>query len=100
MIYDINHLRKSRDAVWNFKKRCYQVFDEMGIEYIPSQGTYVMANIKTPASRVVREMRSRNIWISSRRQRTFRDWIRVSAGTESETEVFLQTLKTVLKKSI
>ena len=99
-VRDINHLRKSRDAVWNFKKRFYLVFDEMVIEYIPSQGTYVMANIKTPASRVGREMRSRNIWISSRRQRTFRDWIRVSAGTESETEVFLQTLKTVLKKSI
>ncbi|MXZ76153.1 MAG: aminotransferase class I/II-fold pyridoxal phosphate-dependent enzyme [Gemmatimonadetes bacterium] len=98
-VRDLEHLQKSREAVWDFKKRCYAAFDEMGIEYLPSQGTFVMADIKRPAMQVVREMRARNVWISSRRQREFRDWIRVSAGTEAETEVFLQTLKDVLAKS-
>ena len=98
-VRDLEHLQKSREAVWDFKKRCYATFEEMGIEYLPSQGTFVMADIKRPAMQVVREMRARNVWISSRRQREFRNWIRVSAGTEAETEVFLQTLKDVLAKS-
>ena len=99
-VRDLEHLQKSREAVWDFKKRCYAAFDEMGIEYLPSQGTFVMADLKRSAMRVVREMRSRNVWISSRRQSAFRNWIRVSAGTEAETEVFLQTLKDVMARSI
>jgi len=59
----------------------------------------VMADLKRSAMQVVREMRTRNVWISSRRQQEFRNWIRVSAGTEAETEVFIQTLKDVLAKS-
>lgn len=98
-VRDLEHLQKSREAVWDFKKRCYATFDEMGIEYLPSQGTFVMADLKRPAMQVVREMRARNVWISSRRQREFQNWIRVSAGTEAETEVFLQTLKDVLARS-
>jgi len=98
-VRDLDHLQKSREAVWEFKKRCYAAFDEMGIEYLPSQGTFVMADLKRSAMQVVREMRARNVWISSRRQQEFRNWIRVSAGTEAETEVFLQTLKDVLAKS-
>ncbi len=99
-VRDLEHLQKSREAVWDFKKRCYAAFDEMGIEYLPSQGTFVMADLKRSAMRVVREMRARNVWISSRRQSAFRNWIRVSAGTEAETEVFLQTLKDVMARSI
>ncbi len=99
-VRDLAHLQKSRQTVWDFKKRLYATFDEMGIEYLPSQGTFVMANLKRSAMQVVREMRTCNVWISSRRQQEFRNWIRVSAGTEAETEVFLQTLKDVLAKSI
>ncbi len=98
-VRDLEHLRKSREAVWTFKQRCYAAFDEMGIEYLPSQGTFIMADLKQSAMQVVREMRSRNVWISSRRQQAFRNWIRVSAGTEAETDVFLQTLREVLAKS-
>lgn len=99
-VRDLEHLQRSRQVVWDFKRRCYETFQELGIEYLPSQGPFVMANLERPAMQVVREMRSRNIWISSRRQRAFRNWIRISAGSEMETEVFLNTLKKILAGSL
>jgi histidinol-phosphate aminotransferase len=95
-VEDLDHLQRSREAVWAFKKRCYAEFDKMGLEYIPTQGTFIMVNLKREAMPIVREMRKRNVMISTRRQEDFKDWIRVSAGTMDETEVFLQTLKEVM----
>ena len=95
-VRDLDHLQKSREIVWQFKKRCYEEFDKMGLEYIPSQGTFIMVNINRPARAVVAEMRKRKVSISNRRQVEFKNWIRISAGTDYETEVFLKTLQDVL----
>jgi len=99
-VEDLEHLQRSRETVWSFKKRCYAEFEKMGFSYIPTQGTFIMVDLKREAGPVVREMRKRNVMISNRRQEEFKNWIRVSAGTEDETEVFLQTLKEVLTTTI
>jgi histidinol-phosphate aminotransferase len=98
-VRDLDHLQKSREVVWQFKHRLYEEFDKMGLEYIPSQGTFIMVNINRPARAVVTEMRKRKVSVSSRRQDEFKNWIRISAGTDYETEVFLKTLKDVLSKA-
>jgi histidinol-phosphate aminotransferase len=98
-VRDLDHLQKSREVVWQFKHRLYEEFDKMGFEYIPSQGTFVMVNINRPARGVITEMRKRKVSVSSRRQDEFKNWIRISAGTDYETEVFLKTLKDVLSKA-
>jgi histidinol-phosphate aminotransferase len=95
-VEDLAHLQRSREVVWDFKKRCYEEFNKMGLEYIPTQGTFIMVNLKRESAPIVREMRKRNVMISNRRQEEFKNWIRVSAGTMDETEVFLQTLKDVM----
>jgi histidinol-phosphate/aromatic aminotransferase/cobyric acid decarboxylase-like protein len=58
-----------------------------------------MVNINRPARGVITEMRKRKVSVSSRRQDEFKNWIRISAGTDYETEVFLKTLKDVLSKA-
>lgn len=98
-VRDLDHLQKSREVVWQFKHRLYEEFDKMGLEYIPSQGTFIMVNINRSSRAVVTEMRKRKVSVSSRRQDEFKNWIRISAGTHYETEVFLKTLKDVLSKA-
>lgn len=95
-VKDWNHMVKSREVVWSFKKRLYEECEKMGWDYIPSQGTFVMVNLGRETRPIVQEMRKRKVMISNRRQSEFKNWIRVSAGTEPETEVFLQTLKEVV----
>mgnify|MGYP001463398153 CR=1 FL=1 len=99
-VQDIEHIQRSREVVWAFKNRLYEECEKMGWEYIPTQGTFVMVNIGTESRKIVSEMRKRNVWISSRRQDEFKNWIRVSAGTEDETEVFLDTLQQVMSSTI
>lgn len=95
-VKDLEHVQKSRQAVWDFKKRCYEEFEKMGLEYIPSQGTFVMVNLGREARPIVMEMGRRRVRVSLRRDKAFKNWIRVSAGTMPETEVFLKTLKDVM----
>lgn len=95
-VEDLDHLKRSRETVWSFKKRCYAEFDKLGLEYVPTQGTFMMVNLKRESAPIVRELRKRSVMISNRRDEEFKNWIRISAGTDDETEVFLQSLKDVL----
>jgi len=95
-VRDWDHVQRSRQVVWDFKARCYAEFEKMGWDYIPSQGTFIMVDIGRESRPIVNEMRKRNVWISTRRQDEFKNFIRISAGTDEETEVFLDTLKQVM----
>ena len=99
-VQDLDHMQRSRQVVWDFKKRVYEECEKMGWEYLPSQGTFIMVNLGRESRKIVSEMRNRNVWITSRRRDEFKNWIRISAGTEDETEVFLDTLKQVMSSAI
>lgn len=97
-VEDQEHFHKSRQAVLDSKKLMYEAFDEMGLEYIPSQSSFVLVNVDRDSQTVRNEMWKRRVSISTRGSRHMGGWIRISAGTRDETEVFLSTLKTVLTK--
>jgi len=99
-VQDLDHIQRSRQVVWDFKNRVYEECEKMGWEYLPSQGTFIMVNLGRESRKIVSEMRKRNVWITSRRRDEFKNWIRISAGTEDETEVFLDTLKQVMSSAI
>jgi histidinol-phosphate aminotransferase len=99
-VEDIDHIQRSRQAVMDFKKRCYAEFDKMGLEYLPSQSNFMMVNLGRPAMPVVMEMGKRKVNISFRQDAEFKNWMRVSSGTMPETEVFLSTLREVLASKL
>ncbi|MBM3265799.1 MAG: aminotransferase class I/II-fold pyridoxal phosphate-dependent enzyme [candidate division Zixibacteria bacterium] len=99
-IKDLDHVRMSQEVVWSFRDRCYDEFKKLGLEYIPSQSNFMMVNVSKDAMAVVREMRKRGVMVSVRAREKMPTWIRVSSGTEAETEVFLHTLKEVLNSTI
>ena len=97
-VEDQEHFQKSRQAVLDSKKLMYEAFDELDLEYIPSQSSFVLVNVGRDSQNVRNEMWKRRVSISTRGSQHMEGWIRISAGTSDETEVFLSTLKTVLTK--
>ncbi len=97
---DMDHIGRSREAVFAFKKRCYEEFDKMGLEYLPSQSNFMMVNLGRQAGPIVMELGKRKVNVSMRRDPAFVNWLRISSGTNDETEVFLQTLKEVMTASL
>ena len=97
-VKDMDHVQRSREVAWAFRKRCYEELDKMGLEYIPAHGTFMMIDLNRPAAPIVKELRNRNVLVGTRGQGLGgrQSWIRVSAGTRDETDVFLQTLKDVM----
>ncbi|MBT5872687.1 MAG: aminotransferase class I/II-fold pyridoxal phosphate-dependent enzyme [Candidatus Latescibacteria bacterium] len=98
-VKDLNHLNRSREMVWAFHDRCYEVFDRMGVEYLPGQGNFFMVNVGRDGDEFVREMFKERVKVAARNRDTQPTWIRVSAGTAPETEVFLNVFQKLMIKS-
>ena len=70
----------------------------MGLVYIPSQGSFIALKPGYPASLVYERMLQRGVIIRPLGLFDMPDFIRVSIGTRSENERFLQTLKETLSE--
>ena len=95
-VKDVSHLHRSQEMVWAFHDRCYEEFDKMGVEYTPSQGNFFMVNVRRPAAEFVRDFLEQGIKVTPRNRETQPTWVRVSAGTRPETEVFLNEFRKLM----
>lgn len=98
-VLDLDHVRESQQVVWDFRDRCYAEFKKMGLEYIPGEGNFFMVNIGRDSMPVLRELFKRRVMVTNRTRETMPNWIRVSSGTQQETEVFLNELKDILSSA-
>ncbi len=98
---DENHLRRSQDLVSRGKRYFYEQLDAMGIEYAPSESSFVMMNMKTDVDELVRRLREdHNVLVGNAKARwNIEGWIRVTAGLPEENEAFIAALKKVLVSS-
>ena len=97
---DRDHYRRSQEVVWHFRERLEDEFTKMGLEFIPSSGNFMMVDLGKPSMNIMRAMMQKGVMVTNRRREAFPNWIRVSSGTEAETEVFLDVLKEVMNKNI
>lgn len=96
-VKDYNHVRKSQQAVWDFQDTCYGAFDRMGLEYIPSSGNFLQVRVGKNRDAIDDALDERNVQVSSRGGDRMAEWLRVSAGTARETEVFLNEFESAIK---
>ncbi len=98
---DRTHLRRSRELVIQGKRYFYAQLDAMGIEYAPSESSFVMMNVKTDVDELVQRLREEhNVLVGNAKARwNIEGWIRVTAGLPEENEAFIAALKQVLVKS-
>ena len=72
----------------------------MGLEYIPSESNFFMVDLGRDSMPIMRELFQRGVMVTNRRREAMPTWIRVSSGTEQETEVFLNELKDIMAKTL
>jgi histidinol-phosphate aminotransferase len=95
-VKDHEHVRRTLRMVKAFKERCYGEFDAMGLEYIKSHSNFLTINTNMDSATVLQGLAKRNVRISNSGLRDLKTWVRVSAGTLDETEIFLKEFKAVL----
>jgi histidinol-phosphate aminotransferase len=73
---------------------CYNTFQQMKLDYIPSATSFVMVNISSIGERYTQQMQNKNIFVQ------YRDfwngkWSRVSMGTLEEMKLYCEALKSI-----
>ena len=79
------------------KEYLYQELTKMGLSFIPSAANFLMIKTGKPSNLVFRELLKRGIIIRSGDIFGMDDWIRVTVGTKTQNERFLNELKVVLE---
>jgi len=93
-----------------FKKACiennskgkeyfYESFKELNLEYIPTQGNFIMVNVEKDSVAVFNEILKRGICVRAGTEFGMPTWLRVTIGRPEENELFVRKLKEVLNFS-
>jgi histidinol-phosphate aminotransferase len=94
---DEEHIRKSRQVVMEGRAFLEKEFKAMGIEYVPSQASFMIFKLDDPG-KVVRELQKQNVFIrDASRMWGVKGYARVSIGTPDELDAFLTVLQQTLK---
>jgi histidinol-phosphate aminotransferase len=76
------------------RQMVYQVFDDQGIEYLPSQTSFIFFKTDAFQKNVRKALQQRNVLIRDYRHSP--GWARVSIGTPNEMEVFLDEITNLI----
>jgi histidinol-phosphate aminotransferase len=94
---DAEHMRRTRDNNAVGLKRYVEAFTELGLEFVPSAGNFILVRVKE-GQRVFDEMQKLGVIVRPMGGYQLPEWIRISVGTPEENERGIKALKTVLKK--
>lgn len=95
-----------------FLKKCYelnragyqqltQAFDQMGLEYLPSSGNFVLVKVGEEANagaKVNLELLKAGVIVRPVGNYDLPQWLRISIGLPEENETFIHALKKILKR--
>lgn len=71
---------------------------DMGLKVVPTQANFLMADLKTDATKIFSQMLGLGVIIRSMKSYGFDRFIRVNTGTQEENQIFISALKTLLEK--
>ena len=94
-LLDKEHVQKSRDVNNKGREFLYQAFEDMGLEYIPTQANFVMVDLQKNSKEVFIELQKKGVIIRTGDIFGMDTFIRVTIGTADENERFINTLKGV-----
>lgn len=73
-----------------------KALSDIGIETLPTQANFLMADLKTDATAVFNKMLKQGVIVRSMKSYGFDSFIRVTAGTPDENQTCIRVLKSVL----
>ena len=95
---DYEHMGHSREIVTNGKQYFYDQLSTMGVEYLRSESSFVMINIKGNSDDIADKLNKEyNVLVGNANARWgIQGWLRITAGLPEENEAFVSALKKVL----
>lgn len=90
------HLTKTLAYNNQGKEYFYQQFEEMGLEYVPTESNFIMVDVARDNEEVFEEMMEQGIIIRSLDSFGYDSKIRVTVGLPEENQACIQALKRVL----
>ncbi|WP_202708242.1 histidinol-phosphate transaminase [Sporosalibacterium faouarense] len=89
---DDDFIKKSYEVNKEGKNFLYKAFDEMGLEYAPSETNHIFVNVEKDANEIFVNLQKKGMIIRP----ITGTWIRVSIGTAEQNKKFIDLLKEVL----
>ncbi|AZR74185.1 histidinol-phosphate transaminase [Anoxybacter fermentans] len=95
-LQDQNHVLTSRYVNEQGKKYLYQNLDKVGLDYIPTQGNFMLINTGCDAQEIFEKLLMRGIIIRPGNIFGLPTWIRITIGTENANKRFISALIEIL----
>ena len=95
-LMDKEHVKKTVELNYRSLSMMEAYFDEAGYPYIKSNANFIFADVRKHSAGVFEELLKKGVIIRPGHFWGWDNWIRVSTGTEAQTQRFLDCLKEVL----
>ena len=92
---DTAHVVKSREANSIGKSFLYKAFDEMGLDYVETEGNFIMLHLEQPGAAIVDALLKEGVIVRPITGYGYPNAVRVTIGTQQENEKFIKALKVV-----
>jgi histidinol-phosphate aminotransferase len=93
---DHAHYDRCRKVANEGKAYLGKAFERLGIEYTPSDGSFMLFNLKRDVEPIFTALMERKVEIGDAGWWGLKEHLRVTVGTPAENEAFINTLKQVL----
>jgi histidinol-phosphate aminotransferase len=93
---DLEHVTRSRQMNHAGKEQLYRGFEALGLPYIPTEANFILVHVGRDSNEMFREMLKRGVIVRSGAYFDLNGYLRVSIGTRTENQRFLDVLDAVL----
>ena len=95
---DQQHVKNSRDCNEKGKNYLYNSLDELGLQYIPTQGNFMLINTEQNAVKVFEKLMQQGVIVRPGNIFGLPTWIRVTIGQKEDNQEFIKQLKNIISK--
>lgn len=97
-LLDDEHLRQTLAVNALGMQQLIEGFKNLGLEWIPSAGNFVLVDLKQPGQPVYEALLRKGVIVRPVGNYELPNHLRISIGTQTENQLFLQALTAVLKR--
>lgn len=93
---DETFLRGSIGYLTTCREKIYRILETNGVQYLPSNGGYVYADMGRPAKVVQERLRAEGVTVRLFEGQEYQNWMRIGTATPAELDIFANVLPKVL----
>jgi histidinol-phosphate aminotransferase len=99
-IDDQEHIRKSVESNKKEKQYFYEILEKEKLSFLPSEGNFVTLDLKMNAQEIFHKLMCEGVVVRPLEMYDMPNAIRVTVGTRSQIDKFVQSIKKVFEKNL